>query len=119
MVRECQFYAIFVLTLMESLTSSPYLNDTCNSEPWIEIFSPTPAQLFLEGDFTNIFLKFRVHGFKMDGSSGVANVHVIKHAMSYGGDPFRGREDLRNSPQHQVYEETATLQLVFPRDSRR
>jgi hypothetical protein len=52
------------------------------AEPWVDIISPTPAQLFIEGQFTALELHFRVHGLAMGAGAGVANVYVIRHAMS-------------------------------------
>ena len=106
---------IFAFELRTSVSDTYHTNHwnaTCSAEVWIEILSPTPAQLFLEGSFERIELRFQVHNFKMGEDSGVANVHIIKHAMSYGGDPFRGREDLRSSPQYRIYESFSTIVLV-------
>jgi hypothetical protein len=81
------------------------------AEPWVDIISPTPAQLFIEGQFTALELHFRVHSLEMGAGAGVANVYVIRHAMSYGGDAFRGREHQRASPDARVYEAEARIQL--------
>jgi hypothetical protein len=87
-------------------------NNTCSVNVWVEILAPTPAQLFVEGSFSQIELKFYVHNIEVGEDSAVANVYIIKNAMSYGGDPFRGREDLRNSPQYKVHRRAATITLV-------
>ena len=81
------------------------------SEPWVDIISPTPAQLFIEGQFPAVELHFRVHGLQMGAGAGAANVYVIRHAMSYGGDAFRGREHQRATPDVRVYETEARIPL--------
>ena len=80
-------------------------------EPWVEIISPSPAQLFVEGQFSDLELHFRVHGLAMGAGKGVANVYVIRNAMSYGGDAFRGREQQRANPDVRIYEPEARVSL--------
>ncbi|EKX53633.1 hypothetical protein GUITHDRAFT_100617 [Guillardia theta CCMP2712] len=81
------------------------------TEPWVEILSPQPAQLFVEGQFSSIMLHFVVHGVELGADSVAAHVFVIRNAISYGGDAFRGREELRSSPHHVVLEQETKLQL--------
>jgi len=80
-------------------------------EPWVDIISPSPAQLFVEGEFSSLELRFRVHGLAMGAGAGVANVYIIRQAMSYGGDAFRGREAQRAAPDMRVYETEARISL--------
>ncbi len=102
----------FYICLSQEHTCSNLFNQSCRLEPWIEIISPSPAQLFVEGSFSKIELRYRVHDYQMGLDSGVANVHIIKHAMSYGGDPFRGREDLKASPHYRIHDDHAEIVLV-------
>ena len=80
-------------------------------EPWVDIISPEPAQLFVEGEFASLALRFRVHGLELGDGKGVAHVYVIRHAMSYGGDAFRGREWHRAAPDARVREAEASIPL--------
>eukprot|EP00960_Hanusia_phi_P033352 750421-Hanusia_phi.AAC.1 len=80
-------------------------------QPWVEILSPRPAQLFIEGEFSSILLHFVVHGVELSADSVVAHVFVIRNAISYGGDAFRGRDELRNSPHQVLMEKENKLQL--------
>ena len=82
-----------------------------DAEPWVDIVSPRPAQLFVEGEFAALELRFRVHGLAMGEGQAVANVYVIRHAMSYGGDAFRGREWQRAAPDARVRESEARIPL--------
>jgi len=81
------------------------------ADPWVEIVSPRPAQLFVEGEFGALELCFRVHGLAMGEGKAVANVYVIQHAISYGGDAFRGRQWQRGTPDARVREAEARIPL--------
>ena len=56
-------------------------------------------------------LRFRVHGLEMGETTGVANVYIIRHAMAYGGDAFRGREAQRASPDVRILQAEARVAL--------
>lgn len=81
-------------------------------EPWIEILSPKAAELFLERDHPpTVSLHFRVHGVAMGEGRGEARVFLIRNAISYGGDAFRGREGLREAPHATIHAAEASLDL--------
>ena len=46
--------------------------------PWVEITSPKSAQLFLEGNFEEIRLRYRVHGVALGQDKAMVWVYVIK-----------------------------------------
>ena len=45
---------------------------------WIDIESPRSAQLFTEGAFEEIRLRYRVHGVRVGRDQAVVHVYVIK-----------------------------------------
>ena len=98
--------------MREGVLLIPTLLVGAMQEPWIEILSPKGAELFLERDHPpSVILHFQVHGIVMGEGRGEARVFLIPHAISYGGDAFRGREGLRATPSATIFDAEASLDL--------
>ena len=54
-------------------------DETCSKvSTWVDIMSPKSAQLFLEGNFDEIRLRYRVHGVVVGRGDAKVLVYVIK-----------------------------------------